>query len=225
MRTYDYLKGMISFLGCEKGLKACWTLDGKKIVFVGCGNECISGGVCRMLSDLKRRIVAKERVLSQLADGSVLPKSIWGRILNERPAASGRLYNGRYAENLLGYENLLVRGLELPVDIVKHILEALRKLRRNSTEAMEAWIAERSVGRIVVPQSGHDVNPSSWGHWLWRNMLRDSPSHLQVPRRRWQPEGGVDGGPYWWQTETIRDVDGPWGLTAPWAGVLNTERW
>ena len=178
-----------------------------------------------MLSDLKRRIVAKERVTSQLAASSVLPKSIWDRILNERPAASGRLYDGRHSENLLGYENLLVRGLELPVDIVKHILEALRKLRRNSTEAMEVWIASRSAGRIVDPQSGHDVNPSSWGHRLWLNMIRDGPSHLVVSRRRWQPEGGLDGGPYWWQSSTLRDVQDPWGLTGPWAGVVNTERW
>ena len=38
----DYLvvvTGLISFLGCENLLKACWTLDGKKIVFVGCGDE------------------------------------------------------------------------------------------------------------------------------------------------------------------------------------------
>ena len=164
-----------------------------------------------MLSDLKRRIVAKERVTSQLAASSILPKSIWDRILNERPAASGRLVQvarasrrkSRWNELLSvyerdggRYERLLVRGLGLPLDAARIVLDVLRKLRRDSSAAMDAWIAERSEGRIVNPQSGHDVNPSSWGHWLWRNMVRDSPTHLVVSRRRWWPEGGLDGGHY-----------------------------
>ena len=187
----------------------------------------ISGGVQRMLSDLKRRILAKERVTSQLAASSVLPKSIWDRILNERPAASGRLVQrARRGVSMPGYENLLVRGLGLPLDAVRDILEIFfNRVREEKDRVMEAWIARRAEGRIVNPQSGHDVNPSSWGHWLWRDMVRNSPTHLVVSRKRWWPEGGIDGGPIWRLTETLRDVQGPWGLTAPWAGVVNTERW
>ena len=91
-----------------------------------------------MLSDLKRRILARERVTSQLAASSVLPKSIWGRILNERPAASGRLEQRARRRVLPGYENLLVRGLGLPVDIVRDIVEGIYN------RVMDAWMARRS---------------------------------------------------------------------------------
>ena len=170
----------------------------------------------RMLSDLKRRIVAKERVTSQLAASSILPKSIWGRILNERPVVSGRLE--QRARRGVFINPQLISGLQLPVDMVRHIVEGLYK------RIMDAWIAKRSEGRIVIPQSMHDVNPSSWGHWMWRNMVRDGPSHLIVPRKRWQPEGGLNGGPYWWATETLREVQGPWGLTAPQTGNVNSQQ-
>jgi hypothetical protein len=180
-----------------------------------------------MLSDLKRRIVAKERVTSQLAASSILPKSIWDRTLNGRPVVSGRLKlkNGRLYENLKGYENLLVRGLELPVDIVKHILGALRKLRRSSAEAMDAWMASRSVGRIVDPQSMHDVNPSSWGHQIWRNTIVDGPSHLITPIRVYKREGGLGGGPYWLQSSIAKVIQGPWGAFNPSQNVIGAQLW
>ena len=76
-----------------------------------------------MLSDLKRRNLARERLTSQLADSSVLPKSIWGRILNERPAASGRLKQRARRGVLINPQ--LFSGLRLPVDMVRYIVEGL----------------------------------------------------------------------------------------------------
>ena len=167
-----------------------------------------------MLSDLKRRNLARERLTSQLADSSVLPKSIWGRTLNERPAASGRLKQRARRGILPGYENLLVRGLGLPVDIVRHIVEALRK------RIMDGWIAKRSEHRFVM-----FGNPSTWGHRLWSNMVRDGRSHLITPRRVYRREGGLDGGPYWFQSSTPDIVQGPWGLINPSTTVIHPVAW